>query len=179
MRLRNLLLFVAAFVATLSPCAAEDAEKFYVGIGVGVAQVSEDVFLVDDSSAAYKALLGYELNAHVSLEASFVALDDYEAYNPFVVDTQEAVADGRGLNAAAVLRLPLGDRFGLNAKVGMLFWDADAEVDGIESSGSDFSFGLGVNFSVNEALGIRLDFDALNFGDVDANVGTVALEYRF
>ena len=178
-RLRSLLLIVAPWMATQSPCAAEDAENFYIGLGVGVAQISEDFILIDDSSTAYKALIGYELNDHVSLEASFVTLDDYEAYNPFVVDTQQAVADGRGLNAAAVLTMPLTHRFGLSARVGVLFWNADSESATIESNGSDLSFGLGLNFSVNEALSIRLDYDALNFGAVDANVGTVALQYRF
>ena len=178
-RLRNLLLIIAPLMATQSLCAAEDAENFYIGLGVGVAQISEDFILIDDSSTAYKALIGYELNDHVSLEASFVTLDDYEAYNPFVVDTQQAVADGRGLNAAAVLTLPLARHFSLNARVGVLFWNADSESASIESDGSDLSFGLGLNFSVSEVLSIRLDYDALNFGDVDANVGTVALQYRF
>ena len=61
----------------------------------------------------------------------------------------------------------------------MLFWNADSESAGIESNGSDLSFGLGLYFSVNEVLSIRLDYDAFNFGEVDANVGTVALQYRF
>lgn len=178
-KLRTLVLLVAPFVTTQPVCADEDAKRFYIGVGVGVAQISEDAILVDDSSAAYKALFGYELNEQISLEASLLALDDYEAYNPFVVDTQRAVADGRGLNVATVLKLPLADRFDLRAKVGVLFWNADSELATIESSGSDLSFGLGVNFRVNKALGIRLDFDALNFGNVDANVGTATLEYRF
>jgi len=177
--LRIVVLLIAPFVSTQSPCAAEVLDNAYIGLGIGVAQISEDLILVDDSSVAYKAVLGYELSENVSLEASFVTLDDYEAFSPFVVDTQRSVADGRGLNVTAVLRMPLADSFDLNAKIGVLFWNTDSELASIESSGSDLSFGLGANFRVSEALGIRIDFDALNFGGVDANVGSVALQYRF
>ncbi len=178
-QLRIILLFITPFVASQSLCAAEELEDFYIGLGVGVAQISEDVILFDDSSTAFKALAGYQLNEHVSLEGSFVTLDDYEAYNPFVIDTQRAVADGRGFNAVAVLTMPLTDRFDLRARGGVLFWKADTELASIESSGNDLSFGLGVSFRVNETLGIRLDYDALNFGDVEANVATAVFEYRF
>ena len=175
----NIMLLAATLLPAQTLCAAENAENFYVGLGVGVVQVTEDVFLVDDSGAAYKAMLGYEFNENVRFEASFVALDDYEAFNPFVVDSQRAVANGRGLNVAAVLRMPLADRLELSARIGMLFWNSDSDSASNESSGNDMSFGLGASFDVNDALGIRLDFDALNFGDVDANVVSAALEYRF
>lgn len=176
---RDLSLLLLLFTATRLSCAAEADEGFYVGIGIGVAHISEDATLVDDSSTAYKALFGYQLNKHASLEASFVVLDDYEAYSLFVDDAQRAVANGQGLNAAAVFRVPIADRFEINARIGMLFWNADSNLESIESSGSDLSFGLGVVFRFNESLGIRLDLDALNFGDVTANVGTATLEYRF
>ncbi len=177
--MRSTLLLLFLVTATRTSWATEDAESFYVGIGIGLAQISADATLVDDSSTAYKALIGYELNEYVSLEASFVALDDYEAYSPFVDNTQQAVADGQGWNAAAVLRMPLGDRFGVSARIGILLWNVDSDLASIESSGTDLSFGLGVIFRINESLGIRLDLDALNFGDVDAKVGTATLEYRF
>ena len=108
---RGTLLALLLVTATRTSWAAEDAESFYVGIGIGVAHISEDATLVDDSSTAYKALFGYELNEYVSLEASFVALDDYEAYSPFVDDTyfasrwvrsQRLICPGRILCARSV-----------------------------------------------------------------------------
>ena len=135
-RLRNLLLFITPFVTSQSLCATEDAKNYFVGLGIGVAQISEDAILVDDSSTAYKALFGYALNEYVSLETSFVTLDDYEAFNPFVVDSQQAVADGRGVNVAAVLKIPLTDRFDLSARVGVFFWRAESELANI-SVGND------------------------------------------
>lgn len=178
-RLRNLMLFIAILAAPTSLCAAESAGNFYAGLGVGVAQVSDDVFLFDDSSTAFKVLAGYQINEHLSFEGSFVTLDDYESYYPFVFGTQHAVADGRGFSGVAVVTMPLTERFDLRARGGILFWKADTDVASIESSGNDLSFGLGVNFRVNETLGIRLDYDALKFGDVEANVATAAFEYRF
>ena len=175
----RLTLLLIASLAVQSSHAAEDADKFFIGLGFGVAQISEDDNLFDDSSTAYKALFGYALNEHVSFEGSFVTLDDYEAFSPFVVDTQRAVADGSGFNVATAFGVPVTDRLTIRARIGVLLWSTYSDLADLESSGADLSFGAGINFRVNDGLGIRLDVDAFNFGDVDANVGTAAFEYRF
>lgn len=176
---RSLMFFIAMSVLPEPLYADETDEGIYIGLGVGVAQISEDVIFFNDNSTAFKVLAGYQLNEYVSLEGSYVTLDDYHAYYPFTVDTRHAVANGRGLIAAAVLTMPLNQRFDLRTRGGVLFWKADTDLASMDSSGNDLSFGLGLSFSVNDALGIRIDFDVLSFGDVEANVATAVFEYRF
>ena len=173
------LLIVAQFFTTQSLSEERESERFYVGLGLGVAQVSADFTLIDDSSRAYKAYLGYAFNEHVSVQGLYMSLGDFEAVNPFVADAQRAVANGSGFNASVVLTLPLSERFDLQAKTGVLFWRADANFENIDSSGSDMSFGIGARYRFSPTVSVGIDYEMLDFGGTDAHVGTLAFDFRF
>ena len=116
-----LALVVVPFLASTALCDESETERFYAGLGLGIAQISADVTLIDDSSRAYKGFFGYAFNENVSVQGMFISLGDFEAVNPFVVDAQRAVANGSGLNASIVFTLPASERLDLHAKPACCF----------------------------------------------------------
>lgn len=157
-------------------CEEYSAGRFYVGAGIGIANVSDDAVFIDDSSTGYKALAGFHFTDNLSFEGTALLLDDFLATDSFSTDSLRAVAGGSGINTAVVLRWSVTTRVNVMARAGVLFWKADGDVD---QSGNDMSFGMGIGIRLTDALSARADYDALQFGNIDVAVGTLTLEYRF
>lgn len=168
-----------ASTATDAPGDGTDDRSFRVGVGIGGARISEDFVLIDDSSMAYKVFAGYEVNDFLSFEVSLLRFDSIYKYYPLSTPTQQAVADGHGINAVAALALPISDRFQINGTAGLMVWSADASDADVDDAGTDVSVGLGLEYRLNDALSARVDYDVFRFGYLDTYVGTLSLSYRF
>ncbi len=162
-----------------APGDETDDRSFRVGVGIGGARISEDFVIIDDSSMAYKVFAGYEVNDFLSFEVSLLRFDSIYKYYPLNTPTQQAVADGHGINAAAALALPISSRFQLKGRAGFLHWSADASDADLDDSGTDLSVGLGIEYRFNDALSVHADYDVFQFGEFDTYVGTLSLSYRF
>ena len=173
------ILHCHASIAADAPSNEADGRSFYLGVGIGGARVSEDFVLIDDSSMAYKIFAGYEVNNFLAFEASLMRLDSIYTYYPLNTPTQQAVADGHGINAAAVLSVPISDRFQINGRAGYLYWSADASDADLDDGGADLSTGFGIEYRFNDALSVKVDYDVFKFGKLDTSVGTLSLSYRF
>lgn len=178
-----LLLLLATAVTDAVACDrstnADDCGplRFRIGAGVGVAQIDEDNMLIDSSSNAYRVFATYALNNHVGFELAALRFDDIFDFYALETPTQTAVADASGASLAAILTLPLAERFSLLGKVGALGWSADAR--DVDSSGVDPMVGFALEFHLTDTLSIGLGYDVYRLGDVDSRTTTAQLSFHF
>jgi OmpA-like transmembrane domain len=148
---------------------AHAADGFYLGGGIGVATVRDNVNTetLDADDVAYKAFIGYRVNALPLID---LALEG--AYTDFGRPSQTLSGQNvqfklSGASAAGLLIVPLGpvDVYG---KAGMMSWRSEtgngASTTG--QSGTDPFYGVGVGFYFWK-LGIRAEYERYQIKDVD------------
>jgi OOP family OmpA-OmpF porin len=182
--------FIIATVATAllaaTPAFAADDSGFYVGAGIGEFGLEldhSDLIRFDGSDTAFKVLGGYQLMKYFAFELEYIDAGEaediwrgeYEGYSVKVTNTIGL----SGFNASAVGILPLGEKFSLLGKVGVIYWDADLkekvyyeEFDNTDSfkdsdSGNDFSWGVGAAFDFTDHVGVRVEYQGFEIEDVD------------
>jgi OOP family OmpA-OmpF porin len=164
------VLRVALALLLLNGLPAIAADGLYLGAGIGVATVRDDIetggtFDADDGS--YRAFAGWRWDAvplvDLALEAAYTEFGK-PSQN---VAGQEARYKLRGPSAAGLLILPLGP-FDLYGKAGFLWWslDRDLGASSLSRSGSDPFFGAGVGFYLWK-IGIRAEYERFQIKDVD------------
>ena len=81
--------------------------------------------------------------------------------------------DAYGLAAATVLRLPIGDSFGVFGKLGAYRWEVEVSTAGItvEDDGVDVLAGAGVDFRLNDSTALVAGYDHYNDVGQTAYVG--------
>jgi OOP family OmpA-OmpF porin len=90
-----------------------------------------------------------------------------------------------GLNASSVGRLPLGDAFALFGKIGFASYDAEvsARIGGAsaseDASDEDLTYGVGGEFRVGQAFGLRAEYEVLDISDADVNLISLGGVFRF
>jgi OOP family OmpA-OmpF porin len=177
---------LAALALTASMAARADVEPgFYLGAGVGTTKIDDDSFdgiNFDDSDTGFKVFGGYSFNQNFAVEASYFDLG--EASGNFEdVSFDVGVS---GFNVSAVGVLPLTDMFSLFGKLGYAFYDLDAHatIVGVGSgsasdSQSDLAYGVGASLGFAERWEARVEFEAINVDNGDANMISVGGLYRF
>jgi OOP family OmpA-OmpF porin len=91
------------------------------------------------------------------------------------VETSALAIAGKGT-------VPLGNNFALFGKLGLAFWDAEASAAGfnsIEDDGTDLTYGLGVELSLSEVMGIRGEWERLDADGDDLDLLSVSAVLRF
>ena len=157
------------------------AGDFFLGAAIGGAYISEDDFLISDTSYAFKLSGGYHFNDHVAIEAAFLDFDEVVEVVNLSSESQRAVADGEGLTLAGVAQFPIG-RFAVTGKAGLFFWNLDEtglDGDAHDEDGADLFLGIGGRFSLNDHLALQLDLERYDFNGVEANVVLLGLHARF
>ena len=71
-----------------------------------------------------------------------------------------------GWNLSGMGILPIGEKFNVFAKLGIIFWDAELRGFG-DDSGEDFSWGIGGGFSFTDHFGVRLEYQGFEIEDSD------------
>ena len=162
----------------LAPVADARAESgWYVGGSVGDATVQTDVvtedlgevFSFDESDFAWKAFGGYNFDIafmDIAIEGGYV---DMGSPSGTVGDLDLSV-DVAGWDIFALAGFNLGP-VGLFAKAGMISWDADSTLGGLDAggdSGSDPAYGVGARFTLGgfEIRGEYEMFDIEEANDV-------------
>lgn len=185
---------------------------FYLGAGVGKAYADLDTQDVtnpltdarfevtgssdDDDDTGWKILGGYQINRHFGVEASWIDLGEYRikadlgGARPGEVKSDLDL--GSTFNLGITAGYPFTDRLSAFAKLGMVFWDADAKSTANlatgsatakdDDNGTDLSFGLGVSYYVTERIAVRGDWDRYQIGgnaDTDVDLWSIAVQYKF
>lgn len=200
---------LAALTAPVSPALAQ--KGFYVGGNVGVtrAEIDEDAVnqgllgigaasastTSDQSGTGFKAYAGYAFTPNFAIEAGYFDLGKFTTDStvspPGTVRTELKF---KGINVDVVGSLPLGDRFSLFGRVGVIRTEQDISVSSTGSivttqpslsyDKTSWKAGVGVDYVLTGGLGLRAEAEVYRVPDgpdETANVGmfSIGLLYRF
>ncbi len=159
--------------------AGTPANNFYAGAGIGYGDIdypdsnqdgSVTGVSTDDSDTVFNFYGGYQINDTVSVqggyhdfgESDFAGVSDGSG-DSWVAGDVSATLDSDGWELAVLGRWPIGNRWYLLGQLGWLWWDStetfveNGVVSTESSSGSDFSYGAGLEYDVglNERIVYR------------------------
>ena len=165
----------------------------------------------EDKASAFKLFGGYSFNEYIAVELSYIDMGEVDANssssgtffdsagNPIAVDGElfaSARASVDAFTLDANLSYPIASFAALFVKAGVYTADADLEssagssfsTESINESGTDSStglhFGIGANFWVTDAIGLRAEWERLDNveadgGESDVDLVSAALIYSF
>jgi len=168
--MRFIFAFVASALLASAPAFAADDSGFYVGAGVGNFGLEIDGF--DDSDIGFKVFGGYQFMKYLGAELEYIDGGTAEDFGLKI--------DVSGFNLSAMGILPVGEKFNLFAKLGMIFWDADVSGAGRGSdSGEDFSWGVGAGYDFTDQFGARLEYQGFEIEDADGDMISLGFSWMF
>jgi len=153
--MRFIFALVAASAFAVSPAMAQDS-GFYVGAGIG--DFGIDVSGFNGSDTGFKVFGGYKFIDYLAAEVEYL--------DGGTVEDGGLELDVTGFNVSGVGILPVGEKFNLFAKLGMIFWDAKASGFG-NDSGEDFSWGIGAGYAFTDQFGMQLEYQGFEIEDTD------------
>ena len=167
-----------ATVATLAILTASSvsAEGFYVGAGISQERLSPDDAPLSFKSTNAIALIGYDINDMISVEAE----------TSLPVSKSSAYGDNQTVNHTAVhlkFTLPTSGSFKPFARAGMMKGTFEAEDIGddlyFKVSDTVFSYGIGAEWALSEKFGLRVDYSMSEIDGADVEVIALSSVYRF
>jgi len=175
---KNKLLSVVLLSSTLGAVAfGANAEDHRVYMGAGVGQSSVDEGSYDDHDTSFSVFGGYDFNKYFGVEGGYADLGKLESN-----------AGGPPLEATApyvvtVGKLPINDKVSVYAKAGINRWSLDDAAPALtgtsDDSGTDATYGLGVQYRVNDRYALRGDYSRLKLGDMDVDLAQLQATIRF
>ena len=208
----------AALVLCAGQLPASES-PWYVAARLGDASVdarlgSQPTRRIDDESNAGAVEVGYTLNRYLGVELGYQDLGTHAGFGSPCPRGDEGCierlaslglcAEGfdctevqpslaakvDGVSLALVPIWPIGERFSLRGKAGLIAWDTDVTVEGgflttgasrTTSNGELFSsrdllVGLGVQYSLPNGLGLLLQHETF---DLDARTTSLGVSWRF
>jgi len=159
------------------------AEQGYVGGSIGGANVQAEIDLIplDETTAGFKLFGGYRFTDHFGLEFGYADFGTQEAQ----MDTATLQTSVAGWTAEAMGVAPIGERFEIFGKAGMIFAATE-----IKSTGNiqpyeenermaEFTVGVGGAFKFKH-LAIRAELEYFSNEQVDSIfLLSAGIEYRF
>lgn len=156
----------------------------------------------EDSSPAVKLFAGYRFNKYLALEGMFAHLGQFEA-KLSATDGVDTISESEswkvnGFGGAVVGDLPIGSRFALSARLGLIAaftqWDWSSTdtmlgfTDKLSDSAWDVSpfYGVGARFNFSRSFAIRAEYeryskvgDAKRTGEFDLDMITAGVVFTF
>jgi OOP family OmpA-OmpF porin len=214
-------LFIAALLLSLAAGAAQaqKSQGWYIGAGGGPTKANNAGSCSDlngtfdpgfsctsnNTSTGWKIFAGYQFNPYVAAEAGYVDLGSFKVSASGNIAAIPATLSGSdkasGFSLDAVGTLPLGEGFGLLARLGLFAWKLDATATasggglfppGSTRSSSDsptgtsVDFGVGAKYDFNDVAGVRVEWqrfknigDSSTTGQSDIDLISASLLYRF
>jgi len=160
----------------------------YLGGSVGSAAVEVVVDdsipnppVFDEEDFAWKIFAGYNFGItpvfDLGIEGSYVDMGAPSA----TVQGVSVEFDPTGWSVFGVVGFDIGP-VGLFGKLGYLYWDADAVIDGVSAGstdGSDVAYGVGARFNLG-SLELRGEYELFDIEDAeDVSMWTLGLAYHF
>lgn len=179
-------------LALIAPGLAS-AQGGYAGIGVGQSTMKDDSTALvgtslDDSDTGWKLFGGYMFNPNAAVEFAYIDFGEFTGSGGGFTDNWEAT----GISISALGSWPLASEFSLLGKIGATRWDVDDRftVGGAAFSpsetGTDLSFGIGVQYDFTRQVGARLEWERFNdvgddntTGQSDLDLLSASVAYMF
>lgn len=175
---------VVAMLALIVSSEVLADKGWYLGGALGQAYVDENIeglqFTAD--STAFRVFGGYNFNETIGLEVSYLDLGTFRDSFDVAGETVDVSANADGFSLAAVGTLPLSQRFSLQGKAGLFFWDGQSTVAGItENDPSDQNafVGLGLAYDLSDKARLNLGVDYYNGSDAQPLLASVGFAFRF
>ena len=168
--MRFIFALVAASAFAISPAMAA-GNGSYIGAGIGDFGIKVDSF--DASDTGFKVFGGYRFMDYFAAELEYIDGGTAED-SGFEIDVS-------GWNLSGVGRLPIGEKFNVFAKLGMIFWDADlGGLENASDSGEDFSWGIGAGYSFTDNFGMQVEYQGFEIEDTDTvDMFSASVVYKF
>ena len=180
-----------------TPMVEESTGAFYVGIGYGAldGELDPDNSYTRDSDTFDELLLlaGYKFNQYVAVEGRYWFGGDnnwnhYDHTSTPVIDRiQNVSVDSWGIYVKPMY--PVTEAFNVYALLGYAGSSLDYDYDNTDFGDTDgFSYGVGVDYSINENFAVFVDYVSLydddkNFGiyspNLELDVVSVGVTYKF
>lgn len=181
--MKKLAIAIATLASLLSTSAMAGG---YVGAGVGASHINVDctgIASCDDTGTGGKVYGGYEFGGGFGAELGYVNFGKAKAADAGL--TADIKVDG--FYAAAAFRAPLGQDFGLTARLGVasLKTKISASMGGFSGSDdethTDAFFGIAGDYAITKNLKIELsaDFSKAKFDTEKASVRSINAGIRF
>lgn len=166
-------LLAAVLGAAAFGAQAAEAPGFYIGAGAGQSFVDEGDY--DDEDTAFSVFGGYQFNRYFGLETGYVDFGELEP-----------TGAGRSLEAnsvylTAVGTVPFTENFSGYAKAGFQRWDLDTTIPGLadDDSGSDPTYGLGLQYRFNDRFALRGEYSRFEVEDIDLDLAQLQVRFNF
>ena len=94
--------------------------------------------------------------------------------------TANLSADGFTFGVAGTL--PVSDKISLTGRLGMFFWDGDAEINDVSQAtpeDSNLYFGAGAEYALTERFSFTGDWSRYDLEDAQSNVFSVGVQFSF
>lgn len=171
-KLLSRTLLAAVLGAAFGAQAAEDT-GFYAGAGVGQSFVDEADY--DDEDTAFSVFGGYQFNRYFGLETGYV---DFGELGPSGAGRSLEVSS---VYLTAVGTVPFSENFSGYAKAGFQRWNLDTAIPGLadDDSGSDPTYGLGLQYRFNDQFALRGEYSRFEVEDVDLDLAQLQVRFNF
>ncbi len=187
-------LIAIALMSSFSYANAADIDNtWYIGAGAGQSNyeslsVNAGGYLGDDSDFAWNALIGYQFNQYLAIEAGWQDLgtadDDHMRTNV----GQEIDVDGFTLGLVGTL--PLGEKWFLTGEAGAYQYHLGHQLDSdkyVSATDTAAYFGAGLGYNITDSLSIAakyrrfagIDETDWNTAEMDAQTVGIQMTYRF
>jgi OOP family OmpA-OmpF porin len=202
---------LAALAATVSPAALADDSGWYAGFNVGEAHAKLDDARIrggllrdgfnttslsnEDKHFGFKLFGGYDFSRRFAVEAGYFDLGRYGFMaNTTPAGTLRGDIKVKGLNADLVGSLPVGERFSLFARAGLIYAEAKDAFVGTgavavinpapSKRAANYKYGVGARYDISHSVGLRAEAERYRIDDAVGNKGdidlySVGLVYRF
>lgn len=195
--------------ATVEPLMAQTttdySEGWYMGgnVGISTANIDKDKitqnltnysYSDDEQDLGYKLFGGYQFNKNFAIEGGYFNLGKFD----YSLSTPNGTLNGdikvMGLNLDAVAILPITEDFSAFARIGANYAQSK---DSFNTTGTisisdnspkendlNYKFGAGLQYSLTEALALRLEAERYRINDAVGNDGdidffSIGLIYKF
>ena len=199
LEIRRTLAAVALALSGALAASQASAQVGFIGGSIGQSDIDDEITSglingsqsVDGKDTAWKIFGGVMFNRHFGLEVAYVDLGELSYSGTFTDAFGTAPVTGGkvevwGFNISAIGALPVTEQFSVFGKLGLFFWEAEAnDTTGgrpfsATDDGADLSFGVGLSFNFTRNLGVRAEWEMFDkVSDADASLISVGLFWRF
>ena len=190
----------AAMLASNAVMAADN----YIGASFGESEIDTGVTsttntTVDDDDNGFKVFAGFKVNPNISVEAQYVDFGEaslvmqnggsFTAEGVTVTNSTGSSAtvtiEGTSFGAGVLVGTDMGGLYPF-VKVGLHAWDADTSVSGgniatttLSDDGTDFYYGVGASYDINETVSLRAEFEIYDFDGDDVDLLSAGIAVKF
>ena len=141
---------------------------FYLGAGGG--RVKGELGCVgncDNKDTTWHAYAGYQFNRYLAIEGGYSDFGSVESSGTIFGGTATARADTTAAEISMLGIAPFTDKFSAYLKIGMFRYESDATLRGTvigtsSAKGTEFTIGMGLQYSVTDHIGVRLEWQRYN-----------------